>query len=148
MKNKLVKYFPRFDEAIYKRLYRSKEFIDDCYNKPIDLNTIAGQANFSPYHFLRLFKKIYETTPHKYLTQKRVEKAKELLKKNDMSITEICFDIGFESPGSFSTLFFKYTGTSPTEFKREYERRMYISVRFPEKLIPSCFLFFPHLNAG
>ena len=119
--------------------------MDDCFNEQIDLDLIARQANFSQYHFLRLFKRVYNTTPHRYLTQKRVEKAQELLKKNDNSVTGVCFDVGFESPGSFSTLFFKYTGLSPTEFKRQYEHKVMLTVRFPEKFIPACFLISPVL---
>ena len=128
--------------TLYQRLYRSKEFIDDCYNEPIDLNAIAREAFFSPYHFLRLFKKVYNKTPHQYLTERRIDKAKELLKKSDSSVTEVCFDVGFQSLGSFSSLFSKHAGISPAEFKRQYERKIFLWVRFPEKVIPGCWLTF------
>jgi len=127
--------------SLYKRLYRSKEYIDDCYNEPIDLNLIASKAYFSPYHFLRLFKKVYNKTPHQYLTERRIEKAKELLSKSDMPITHVCFEIGFESVGSFSTLFNKRVGFSPAEYRLNSSRKIFLSVNFPEKLIPLCFFF-------
>ena len=141
MNNEKNKYIPQ-GISVYKRLYRSKEFIDDCFNEPLDLDTIARQAYFSPYHFLREFKKVYNKTPHRYLTERRLDKAKELLKKNDSSVTEVCFEVGFQSLGSFSALFTRNVGISPAEFRKEYIKRFILSVRFPEKLIPGCFLFY------
>lgn len=129
-----------FIPDFYQRMYRSKEFIDDCYSAPIDLNAIAKEAFFSPYHFLRLFKKVYNKTPHQYLTQRRLDKAKELLKKTDTSITEVCFDVGFESLGSFSSLFTKHVGMPPVEFKKQHERKVFLWVSFPEKFIPGCWI--------
>jgi AraC-like DNA-binding protein len=126
---------------VYKRLYRAKEFIDDSFGKPIDLNQIAQQAYFSPYHFLRLFKRIYNKTPHQYIIEKRVEKAKELLSNDNLRIIDVCFEVGFQSVGSFSTLFNKCVGYPPTVYKMEYLRKLQIAVRFPEKLIPACFLY-------
>jgi AraC-like DNA-binding protein len=127
---------------LYQRLYRSKELIDDCYNESLDLNAIAKEAFFSPYHFLRLFKKVYNKTPHQYLTERRIDKAKELLQKSGSSVTEVCFDVGFQSLGSFSSLFAKRVGVSPGEFKRQYERKIFLWVRFPEKVIPGCWVSF------
>lgn len=134
MKNKVI------ENSIYERLYRSKEYIDDCFSESIGLDSIARQAYFSPYHFLRVFKKVYDKTPHRYLTERRIEKAKELLKKNDSSVTEVCFDVGFQSLGSFSTLFNKYVGISPTEFQKQHMRKVLMSIRFPQKLIPGCYI--------
>jgi AraC-like DNA-binding protein len=127
---------------IYKRLFKAKEFIDDSFSEPINLDEIARKANFSRFHFLRLFQKVYNTTPHRYLTDKRIEKAKQLLKSDSINVTEICFEVGFESLGSFSTLFNKNTGFSPTAYREEILRKVLVSVRFPEKLIPGCFLSF------
>src|SRR5258706_7350616 len=130
------------NEDTYKRLYRAKEFIDDSFNEPIDLGAIAQKASYSEFHFLRLFSKVYKTTPHKYLMGKRVEKAKELLRSDSISVTEICFEVGFESPGSFSTLFNKLVGHSPTAYRQDVIRKFLISIQCPEKLIPGCFLLF------
>ncbi len=73
---------------------------------------------------------------------KRVEKAKELLRSDSISVTEICFEVGFESPGSFSTLFNKLVGHSPTAYRQDVIRKFLISIQCPEKLIPGCFLLF------
>lgn len=127
---------------IYKRIVRAKSFIDDCCHQQLDIERIAKEAYFSPYHFIRVFKKIYNKTPHQYLTRRRIDKAKELLKNENFSVTDVCFEIGFESLGSFSTLFNKYVGLSPVKYRIENTRRLYLAVNFPEKLIPSCFIAF------
>ena len=141
MSNKENIFFPE-GISLYKRLYRSKEFIDDCYNEPLDLDSIARKAYFSPYHFLREFKKVYNKTPHQYLMERRLDKAKELLQKNDSSVTEVCFEVGFQSLGSFSTLFTRNVGVTPLEFRKQHMRRFILSVRFPEKLIPGCYVYY------
>ncbi len=126
---------------LYKRIIRAKELIDDCCTEQLDIERIAREAYFSPYHFLRTFKKIYNKTPHRYLTERRIDKAKQLLAK-DTTVTEVCFEIGFESIGSFSTLFNRYVGQSPARYRFEQARKLYLSVNFPEKLVPSCFIAF------
>ena len=95
-----------------------KNFIDNNYATDLNLDFLS-HANFvSKYHLLRLFKKHYGQTPRQYLIDKRIEKAKEQL-INKLSVTETCFAIGFESVGSFSTLFKSKTGKSPTVYQKE-----------------------------
>ncbi len=133
----------KINTDLYKRLYRAKEFIDDQFCEQIDLNQISKEACISPYHFLRVFHKVYNKTPHRYLTEKRIDKAKELLGNDSMSVTEVCYDVGFESLGSFSALFNKRVGLSPVSYRAETLRKVLISINFPEKLVPGCFLLFP-----
>ena len=71
----------------------------------------------SPFHFIRLFRRVYKQTPHQYLIRQRIAKAKELLRTTDLPITEICMAVGFESLGSFSTLFRKVAGISPSAYR-------------------------------
>ena len=129
------------DQAVYQRLYHAREFIDRSFHLPIALDQIARQAFFSPYHFLRLFKEAFYQTPHEYLTEKRLAKAKQLLASSNMSVTEICFAVGFESPGSFSTLFHKYVGHPPKLYRTRTLGRMQIAVLWPQIAIPACYLF-------
>ena len=120
---------------LYPRLRPARALMDDCYHLPLDLKQIAGQASFSHYHFIRLFRKAYRRTPHQYLMQKRIEKAKVLLAAGALTVTEVCLAVGFQSLGSFSALFHKYVGASPTEYRAEcLERR-----RYPQRYIPNCF---------
>ncbi|MEO8664539.1 MAG: AraC family transcriptional regulator [Ignavibacteria bacterium] len=107
---------------LYKRVCRAKEFIDSSFTENITLEKISKEACLSQFHFLRLFKTVYKETPHQYLTQKRVDSALNLLRSTDKSITEICFDIGFESVSSFSWLFRRNFGLSP-EVCRGYFRK-------------------------
>ena len=117
---------------LHERLSRARKFIDDSYHLPLDLSEISKQACFSRYHFLRLFRDTYDTTPHQYLIQKRIEKAKELLRRRSLSVTDVCFEVGFESLGSFSSLFRKCVGDPPSGY-RERERESL-------KKIPGCYL--------
>lgn len=121
---------------IYERLGCARKFIDEYYDTPLDLSEIAQQAGFSRFHFIRLFRKVYNKTPHQYLIQKRIEQARYLLVSSELSITEICFAVGFQSLGSFSTLFDKYTGDSPSIYRNKFLERQQTRPQF----IPSCFL--------
>lgn len=126
---------------VYQRLCHAREFIDACYAHPLDLDQIARQAFFSPYHFLRLFTRAFHKTPHQYLTEKRLQRARQLLLNSDLSITQICLDVGFQSLGSFSSLFQKYYGKSPRFYRTALHKRAQIIVQWPEIAIPACFLF-------
>ena len=117
-------------------LQRTRELIDSHYAQPLDLDELARTANFSRYHFLRAFRRLFHATPHEYLTRKRIERAKELLARSEFTVTEICFEVGFESLGSFSTLFHKVVGWSPSIYRaRAWEMR-----KNPLKFIPNCYV--------
>lgn len=103
---------------LYKRIKDAKILIDKNYSQEIDLDYLAQKVYLSKYHFIRLFKKAYGTSPKKYLSKKRIEVAKKLL-KTDLSITRICHSVGYESIYSFSNLFKKETGISPSEFRKQ-----------------------------
>jgi AraC-like DNA-binding protein len=114
------------------RPWRARRFIDECYHLPIDLTEISKQACLSRYHFLRLFRDTFDTTPHQYLIQKRIEKAKELLRVRTLSVTDVCFEVGFESLGSFSSLFRKCVGHAPINYRRREHESL--------KKVPGCFV--------
>jgi len=120
----------------YRRLMRAREFIDQCYYQPLDLERISGEACLSRFHFLRLFRRAFNKTPHQYLTQRRIEKAKELLSSSGLTVTDVCFEVGFESLGSFSSLFHKHVGHPPIAYRAiVFERR-----RENQRKVPACFL--------
>jgi len=124
------------DRDIQIRLSRARALMDHHYDHPLDLRLLSRQTSFSRYHFIRLFRKAYHRTPHQYLMQKRIEKAKDLLASSSVSVTEVCLAVGFQSLGSFSALFRKYTGQSPTEYRALILERRQNPVRY----IPGCFL--------
>jgi AraC-like DNA-binding protein len=115
-----------------ERLWRARKFMDECYDQPLDLTEISRQACLSRYHFLRLFRDTFDTTPHQYLIQKRIEKAKELLRVRSLSVTDICFEVGFESLGSFSSLFHRCVGDAPVAYRRRQRESL--------KKIHGCFI--------
>ena len=120
---------------VYERLCRAREFIDLCYDLPLNLDQMSSQACFSRYHFLRLFRQAFNKTPHQYLVERRIEKAKELLGARDLRVTDVCFEVGFQSLGSFSSLFHKSVGHAPVTY-REKSRESQAAKR----QIPGCFI--------
>ncbi|MFP4847187.1 helix-turn-helix domain-containing protein [Winogradskyella sp. PE311] len=95
-----------------------KNYIDTHYENDINLDILSHNQFISKFHLLRLFKRYYGLTPKQYLIDKRIETSKTLLKKGT-SVTETCFAIGFQSLGSFSTLFKSRTGKSPSQYQKE-----------------------------
>jgi len=109
-------YFPK--PYLIGQLIKAKRFIDENHCMDINLETIADFSYISKFHFIRLFKKCYGTTPHQYLTEKRIQHAKQLLRSNH-SVAETCYLVGLESPTSFAAVFKKYVRTSPSEFQKK-----------------------------
>lgn len=127
------KSFPK--DYLCKQVIRGKEFIDSHFHNPIVLQDIAQEAYFSKFHFLRLFKLIYGKTPHQYLTEVRIEQAKQLL-KTDITISEVCFAVGFDSVSSFKGLFKRYTIVTPSTYRRQYA--------YPQPITQSSLRFLPY----
>jgi AraC-like DNA-binding protein len=123
---------------LYKRIVQAKLFIDRNFSEKIDLDQIADEAYFSKYHFLRLFKQAYGKTPHQYLVWVRMEHAQQLI-KTGAAISDVCYATGFDSPGSFSMLFRRTTGDSPTAYQAmQLQQRADIRTE-PLRFIPQCF---------
>lgn len=102
---------------LYRRLLRGRDYILSSMCEPIRLDDMAREACLSPYHFHRTFSQVFHETPHRYLTRQRLERARHLLRRTDRSVTEVCFECGFESLGSFSSLFRRRFGMSPRAFR-------------------------------
>ncbi|MGP2437659.1 helix-turn-helix transcriptional regulator [Streptomyces sp. JW3] len=113
-----------------KRLRRARDVMDRDYADPLDVPALARVALMSPGHFSRSFRAAYGETPYSYLMTRRVERAKALLRRGDLSVTEVCFAVGCTSLGSFSTRFAELVGESPSAYKaRDHE---------PGAPIPAC----------
>ncbi|MGE6219716.1 helix-turn-helix domain-containing protein [Nubsella zeaxanthinifaciens] len=95
----------------------TRKYIDKHFDKDLKLDLLSDVRFTSKFHLLRLFKKYYGQTPKQYIIGKRIEKAKEFLKKG-RTITDTCFEVGFDTPSSFSTLFKCRVGLTPTEFQK------------------------------
>jgi AraC family transcriptional regulator len=95
-------------------------YIDEHLDQQVSLPTLARLVRLSPYHFCRAFKQSFNTSPHRYHVQRRVEQAKLLLSNRRISITEVGLSVGYPYPGSFSIAFRKITGQTPSEFRRNF----------------------------
>ena len=95
-----------------------KNYIDNNYESDLNLDFLSHARFVSKFHLLRLFKRYYGQTPRQYLIDRRIEQSKLKLKEG-LSVTETCFAVGFESVGSFSSLFKTRTGRSPSQYRKE-----------------------------
>ena len=91
--------------------------MDRSYAEPLDVRTVAAVAHVSPAHFIRTFRAVFGETPHRYLQRRRVERSMFLLRETDRSVTDICFDVGFSSLGTFSRTFREIVGETPSGYR-------------------------------
>jgi len=120
-------------------MVEAKLFIDEHFRKDIDVDQISAEANYSKFHFIRLFEDSFGDTPRQYLIKKRLDYAKKLL-QHDISVTSTCLESGFSSLGYFSTLFKKTVGISPSLYAEVHRYRRKEIKRQPAKFIPGCYL--------
>jgi len=113
---------PATREELYRRLHRGRDFLESSYARPINMAMAANAASMSPYHFHHMFQRAFRETPNQFLQQRRLDAARRLLLSTDADVTSICLDVGFQSLGSFSSLFRRRHGLSPRGF-REASRR-------------------------
>lgn len=99
------------------RLRRARDTMDRDYAQPLDVPALARAALMSPGHFSRSFRAAYGETPYSYLMTRRIERAKMLLRRGDMSVTDVCMAVGCSSLGSFSTRFTELVGESPSAYR-------------------------------
>ncbi|GAA4288326.1 AraC family transcriptional regulator [Georgenia daeguensis] len=107
----------RESEQANRRLLRARDAMDRSYTEPLDIPALARIALVSEAHFIRTFKETFGETPHRYLQRRRVERAMNLLRETDRSVTDICMSVGFTSLGTFSRTFHDIVGRSPSEFR-------------------------------
>ena len=100
-----------------RRLRRARDQMDREYAEPLDVPALARTAMMSPSHFSRRFRAAYSETPYSYLMSRRIERAKELLRRGELSVTEVCMAVGCSSLGSFSTRFAELVGETPSEYR-------------------------------
>jgi AraC-like DNA-binding protein len=111
----------------------AKDAMDRDWADPgLDLAAVAGHAGYSRAHFVRAFKAAYGETPGQYLSRRRIDRAEELLRSADLSVTEVCMLVGFSSLGTFSARFKARTGLRPSDYRRKHVGR-------GAALIPGCY---------
>jgi len=120
--------------GLLPHLRRARDHIDRHYSQPLDLDHLARVAAVSKYHFARSFEAAYGETPIRYLTRRRIERAQDLLRAANLTVTEICMLVGFTSLGSFSARFTQLVGESPAAYRNRWAAR-------GGPHVPGCYLF-------
>ena len=115
-------------------LRQARDHIDRHYATDLDLDDLARVACVSKYHFVRSFEATYGETPIRYLTRRRIERAQDLLRTANLTVTEVCMLVGFASLGSFSARFTQLVGENPTEYRNRWAAR-------GGPRVPGCYLF-------
>jgi AraC-like DNA-binding protein len=123
----------RTPEALLANLRRARDLADRHYGEPLDLHELASAAGVSKFHFVRCFSDTYGKTPAAYLAERRIERAQDLLRATNLTVTEICFLVGYSSLGSFSAKFRRLVGVSPSSYQA-----MFADSGAPH--IPGCFV--------
>jgi AraC-like DNA-binding protein len=100
-----------------RRLRRARDRMDREYAQPLNVPALARTALMSPAHFSRRFREVYSETPYSYLMTRRIERAKALLRRGDLSVTDVCFAVGCASLGSFSARFTELVGETPSMYR-------------------------------
>jgi AraC-like DNA-binding protein len=108
---------PCWVENDNRRLLRARDRIDRDYARPLRLAELAATAHMSQAHFSRLFRSAFGESPHRYLQRRRIERAMFLLRNTDRPVTDVCFEVGFGSLGTFSRTFRVIVGESPSDFR-------------------------------
>ncbi|WP_020387511.1 helix-turn-helix transcriptional regulator [Kribbella catacumbae] len=119
-------------------LRRARDLADRTFAEQLDLTALAAAAGVSKYHFLRCFAAEYGETPMQYVARRRIERATDLLRATNLTVTEVCQLVGYSSLGSFSRRFTELVGMSPSEYQRTQTGAR----------IPGCFVFMLGLNSA
>jgi AraC-like DNA-binding protein len=125
---------PRPAAGLLTHLRRAHDHIDRHYQQSLDLDQMAAVAGVSRYHFARSFEAAYGQTPMRYLTRRRIERAEDLLRSANLTVTEVCMLVGYASLGSFSATFRRLVGESPSAYQKRWA-----AAGGPR--VPGCFLF-------
>ena len=123
----------------FRRLCRGRDLLAAEYRSRVLLQQGAREACLSEFHFHRMFRATFGETPHDFITRLRMDRARQML-ASERTVTDVCFEIGYESLGSFSTKFRAQFGLSPKTFQREMRRIFGYSAPWRVLMVPACFL--------
>jgi AraC-like DNA-binding protein len=133
--------------AGFARLWRARELLLAEPEVPLPIEAIAREAGLSPSHFTRQFEAVFGRTPHQFRIDARLDRARLLLAGGAHSVTEVCFEVGFSSLGSFSDLFRRRIGEPPSAFQRRARPMIAVPAHQPGSLVPGCLSLMAHLPA-
>jgi AraC-like DNA-binding protein len=134
----MISTLPR-KNTVARRLGRAKAMLREALDEKLTIDEVAREAGLSPGQFIRTFKAIFGATPHQVRIDARLDLAKRLLIRDSVSITDVCASAGFASLGTFSYVFTRKVGLSPSVFRREARTLVQVPATLPLKLYPGCF---------
>ena len=114
----------------FRNLCRARELLAESPDEHLSVKYIAREVAISPYHFIRQFEAVFGMTPHQFRIQSRLDRAKLLLAMGERSVTDVCMEVGFSSLGSFSDLFTRRFGSSPSAYKRHARTMVQVRATF------------------
>lgn len=132
----------------FRRLCQARDRLREWHEPPLSITEIAREARISPFHFMRQFEALFGSTPHQYRIQARLDAAKRLLAKGEHSVTDVCMEVGFSSLGSFSTLFSRRVGETPSAYQRRVRALVSVPGVRPPALSPGCLSLMGRLPAS
>jgi AraC-like DNA-binding protein len=133
------------DAATFRRLVRARELLESPEHEAAAVRDIAARVGLSPFHFIRVFAALFGDTPHQLRTRARIDRARALL-AGGATVTTACVEVGFSSVGSFSLLFHRRIGASPSSYRRRLVASAPIAPAAPK--IPGCLGLITQIPAG
>jgi AraC-like DNA-binding protein len=132
----------------FRRLCRARELLLEPREQPVSIKALARELHVSPFHFIRQFEALFGSTPNQFRQAARIEHARQLLASGDRSVTEVCMEVGFSSLGSFSVLFARHVGETPSAYRRRIRPMIRVPGVVPRQLVPGCLTLLGHLPAS
>lgn len=126
-------------DETFRRLCRARDRLAAEYQTRLSLEQAAREACLSPFHFHRLFTSTFGKSPHEFVSERRMEQAKRLLAAGEMAVTEVCFEVGYSSLGSFSQKFHTVAGCSPSQYQRKVRRIFGFRAPWHIVFLPACY---------
>jgi AraC-like DNA-binding protein len=122
----------------FRRLCRARDLLRDVTEPSPTIEQLAREVRISPFHFIRQFEAVFGVTPHQFRIGSRIELAKELLARGEHSVTDVCMEVGFSSLGSFSTLFARRVGETPSAYRQRVRTLVRVPGRPTIDFAPGC----------
>jgi len=123
----------------FRSLCRARDLLGEVHEEPRSIEDVARAVAISPFHFIRQFEAVFGLTPHQFRMRSRLDRARHLLAAGQHSVTDVCMEVGFSSLGSFSELFTRRIGVTPSAYRRHMRAMVQVPGTVPRELVPGCF---------
>jgi AraC-like DNA-binding protein len=132
-------------DEVFRRLCRARDMLSDSPEAAPSIRDVAVEVELSRFHFIRQFEALFGLTPHQFRIRSRVDRAKHLLAHGELSVTAVCMEVGFSSLGSFSEMFSRRVGASPSAYRRNARAFVQVPRRYAAVGAPGCLEMIAHL---